>query len=306
MFVDKETNKCIAQKLAELNTKEIVLIGGEPFNHPFLGEIVDELIRSGLRSISILTNGTILNDSHCRMISDYGIELQISLDGASEETNAPTRGSGNFAKVVTNIERLRSIGASYSVMKTLTADNICNAKDFVDYCETHSIDYGFFVAKKVDDDVRPRQGSLFDLCVYLEKIGYDVFDALTCVKISEQMMFSQPGFPVTHCGAGISFLVVNPNADVFPCLKMLDDKDKFICNLMDDNSTELIRAYRKVLLKSDLVDNLPTCRECNIKYICGGGCRADRAFTAKNRYHYSQCATQRQSVDYFLEVLKDE
>jgi len=120
------------------------------------------------------------------------------------------------------------------------------------------------------------------------------------VKSSEQMKLHETGFPITHCGAGITDFVLTPNAEVYPCLKMLND-DQLICNLLDNDGIDRIRKHRDKTICSDLVDNWPRCAKCNIRYICGGSCRADQSFISNNNYSHSQCQLQKANIKFFLE-----
>ncbi|MCL1994695.1 MAG: radical SAM protein [Defluviitaleaceae bacterium] len=302
--ISLEDNKIIAKRLVELNVQEVVLIGGEPFNHPHLSDIIEGLLDEGLKDISIITNGTIENESVYKLIEEHDIYAQISLDGHNEETNAPTRGVGSFLKVMNKIEKLEELGANFSVMNTLTSENLLNARNFIDFFEERDIRYGFFVVKKADLSLRPKKEDLRELRNYVMEKGYTAVDALDCVKESEQMMFSETGFPITHCGAGITTFTITPDADVFPCLKMLDDNGKLIGNLLHDDWQKQIKDFRKKTLQNDLVDCLDLCKTCDIKYICGGGCRADQTFIENKGISYSQCELQKSNLQYFLEGVK--
>ncbi|MBS3872942.1 MAG: radical SAM protein [Firmicutes bacterium] len=300
-FVTLSMNRQITDRLVELSVRNIVLVGGEPFNHPDLRKIIQRLHSVGLQSISILTNGIAISDDLLCLIDELDIEIQISLDGYNEETNAQTRGEGNFARVMNTISRLEAIGAEFSVMNTLTANNIAHAKCFVDFFNSREINFGFFVVKKVKDELRPKIEHLLALYHYLLSLGYSAANVFDCVKSSEQMKLQETGFPITHCGAGITDFVLTPNADVYPCLKMLDDDKQVICNLLDNDSIDRIKRNRDKAICSDLVDNLPRCAKCKIRYICGGSCRADQSFISNNHHSYSQCQLQKANIKFFLE-----
>lgn len=300
-YVTISMNKQIADRLVELKVRNIVLTGGEPFNHPDLRKIVERLYSVGLRSISILTNGIAVSDDLLCLIDELDIGIQISLDGYNEETNSQTRGKGTFARVLNTISRLEAIGAEFSVMNTLTANNIAHAKHFADFFNNKGVRFGFFVVKKVKDELRPNVEHLLDLYNYLLSMGYNAANVLDCVKSSEQMKLQETGFPITHCGAGITDLALTPNADVYPCLKMLDDDEQAISNLLDNDSIDRIKRHRDKTICSDLVDKRPRCSKCKIRYICGGGCRADQSFVSKNHHSHSQCQLQQANIKFFLE-----
>lgn len=88
------------------------------------------MIFYGFTSISIITNGTILKEKVLEKIVKYHIDIQISVDGYTEETNAPTRGKGSLKKVLKNIDILKQHNVNYSVMQVLTKETIKYSEEF--------------------------------------------------------------------------------------------------------------------------------------------------------------------------------
>ena len=75
------------------------------------------------------------------------------------------------------------------------------------------------------------------------------------------------------CGAGCSLVSVSAEGEVYPC-HMLHDPAFKVGSLLEGE--ECLHRRRKPACP---VSELPVCRECEIRYLCGGGCRA-RAFFA--------------------------
>jgi len=96
------------------------------------------------------------------------------------------------------------------------------------------------------------------------------------------------------CGAGTSTLSISPDGDVFPC-QMLHHPDFCCGNIKEDtlesiyHSSEVLNGLRK--LKIDMIDD---CKNCDIRYLCGGGCRANSFWLNNNLM----------SKDYFCEYNK--
>ncbi|NTN68305.1 SPASM domain-containing protein [Enterococcus faecium] len=128
-----------------------------------------------------------------------------------------------------------------------------------------------------------------------------VFD---CVKSSDQMQLSSTGFPITHCGAGITTLSIDPLGNVYPCVK-LHNADFKITNLTRSTAVVDIKNNRNRVLENELVDSVDKCKNCSIKYICGGGCRAEEYYVSKNKQSYSQCDLQKGNLTYFLENINE-
>lgn len=303
-FISQENNVAFLKKLVELNAKNIVLIGGEPMMHPKLDKIIDEIISYGFTSISIITNGTILKEKVLEKIVKYHIDIQISVDGYTEETNAPTRGKGSLNKVLKNIDILKQKNVNYSVMQVLTKETIKNSEEFSDFFSKKGIPHGFFLVKETDDTSRPSLKSIYKLYDFLYSRYGDVNKVFDCVKSSDQMQLSSTGFPITHCGAGITTLSIDPVGNVYPCVK-LHNADFKITNLTKSTAVVDIKNNRNRVLENELVDSVDKCKNCSIKYICGGGCRAEEYYVSKNKQSYSQCDLQKGNLTYFLENINE-
>lgn len=77
-----------------------------------------------------------------------------------------------------------------------------------------------------------------------------------------------------YCGAGMGLLSLDPLGNVYPCQSLHRDKFK-MGNLLTNSLNDILRSQVVKYIKEHLnIDYIPTCKDCNVKYICGGGCRA--------------------------------
>ena len=286
-------------KLEQLNMKSMALIGGEPFCHPQFHELLKKCLDRGtIDDISIITNGSLINKDYIDLYKDSRITMQVSIDGIDEESNAPTRGKGHFAPVFENVKYLNENGANVIVKKVITRDNISESVKYYDFYKSNGIDAGFFMIKKVDDSLKPTPDQLRELldAIYYKE-GCDISNVFGTVNFADNMLFDSHGFPVMHCGAGINALSVLPNGDVFPCVKKEYEQYK-ITNLLDSNATEAIRKNRERILATELVLLKDECKDCSVKYYCGGGCRAEEKGGKICRYN---CDYFKFAKDYYFE-----
>jgi molybdenum cofactor biosynthesis enzyme MoaA len=99
---------------ARLGVRELYFTGGEPFLNPELEAILETALRYG--AATVLTNGLLLDERRCRRLveladgSPYSLDVRISLDGWSAETNDPVRGTGTFERILAAIVRLHDAG----------------------------------------------------------------------------------------------------------------------------------------------------------------------------------------------------
>jgi sulfatase maturation enzyme AslB (radical SAM superfamily) len=107
----------VRRRLAESvawGCKEYYFTGGEPFLHPDLVPMLVETLRYG--PATVLTNGTVLRDTWLDELraaearSLYSLEIRVSLDGFSAETNDPIRGAGTFDRALRGVMKLVEFG----------------------------------------------------------------------------------------------------------------------------------------------------------------------------------------------------
>ena len=81
-------------------------------------------------------------------------------------------------------------------------------------------------------------------------------------------------------------LAIDPNGNVYPC--QLLHFHQFCAGNIKENSLKSIYEKSEVLqyFKKLTVLEIDGCRDCEIRYICGGACRA-RAFYEMNRLDVS-------------------
>jgi MoaA/NifB/PqqE/SkfB family radical SAM enzyme len=82
----------------DLGYRNLHLTGGEPFLRGDILNIIETALALGYGSLSINTNGTLLDERLCRALSAYGgrLTLSVSLDG-SRECHDEARGAGTWA-----------------------------------------------------------------------------------------------------------------------------------------------------------------------------------------------------------------
>lgn len=302
--ITKKENEIILSKIASLNCKNIVLIGGEPFCNPDFWKILEEVQKYTVwNEITIVTNGTLIGIDKIKKLKDPRIVLQISLDDFREDENAKTRGKGQAEKVLNILPMLKENHVKVRIMKVLTRESIRTAKDFYRYFKKEEISVGFFIVKKVEESLKPTVKQLKELmdffCLEEKK---DVLDAFGMVKFADNMMFGNEGFPVMHCGAGVTSLSIHPDGNVYPCVKRYSSFD-YITNIFEEDSIEAIKNNRKRILETELVNAKESCTHCIIKYFCGGGCRAEEQLGKLCKYN---CEYYNFALRYYAEKMVEK
>ena len=102
----------------------LILLGGEPTLHPDLAQIVKIARNQNYKSVTIDTNGYLLNDILDKVTPSEVDTFSFSLDGSSAETNDPIRGEGSFDRCVSGIVAAKKRGFGASLIYTVSAENI--------------------------------------------------------------------------------------------------------------------------------------------------------------------------------------
>lgn len=113
-FLDLETIRRYLRESRELGVKEYYFTGGEPFLNRDMLQVLEETLAIG--PATVLTNGTVFTPSSIKALqaisgeSLYSLELRVSIDGYSPETNDPIRGEGTFEKALAGVKMLVEAG----------------------------------------------------------------------------------------------------------------------------------------------------------------------------------------------------
>lgn len=116
----------------------ISLTGGEPFLSPHLPQLIEIMEESPeIKQFDILSNGTCITQGHIDMLKQCRKlhQIQISIDGPSEEIHDSVRGSGTFSTVRKTIDALLQNQIEVSFMFTLMRKNMNYALQVIDFAE---------------------------------------------------------------------------------------------------------------------------------------------------------------------------
>ncbi|MEM7248176.1 MAG: radical SAM protein [Acidobacteriota bacterium] len=110
------------RQLAALGSLRLGLTGGEPLLRKDILDVLDSATDAGLHPC-LTTNGFQVTDDLARALGQRELVwINVSLDGATPETNDRVRGAGSFERAIEGIRRLAR-WAKVTVAFTITSDN---------------------------------------------------------------------------------------------------------------------------------------------------------------------------------------
>lgn len=263
----------LTTEFSKCGGKNITFSGGEILLKKGWISILENAKENGISS-TILTNGTIWNDQDIDKVSSLIDEVQISIDGPTNEINSSTRGTDSFYRAIETAKKFAQLGVVTSVAMTPTLDMIKKYKkdEFIDFFEKEIKKHG--INLKISQKLLPdRSGSSLtkeDESYYFNTAKSFIDISYSNSSIRNFSLGHKPNELMNNCGLG--GLTVSSNGDFYPCNRVSD-----LCSYgnIKNRSVKEILIELNEINKSTSVDNIEPCKYCDLRYICGGGCRLD-------------------------------
>ncbi|KNF07571.1 hypothetical protein CLPU_15c00650 [Gottschalkia purinilytica] len=247
---------------------DIVYTGGEPCLFSDLMEIASYAKQIGIKN-TLQTNGLLISQENISSYADLFDTVQMSLDSTNEEMNDWLRGKKGHYKAVSNaVDLLLKHNVKVRLAATVTKKNFYDIlninKEFpeVKFQFTPMLKIG--KGKEVASMAFTPEEFIEHITNLPEKDNILLTDNIYKIGTKAQI-----------CGAGTSVLSISSDGNVYPC-QMLHHDD-FSCGNIKNDSLENIYNTSKIIneFRNLEVDGVYGCKDCDIRYICGGGCRAN-------------------------------
>jgi mycofactocin radical SAM maturase len=246
--------------------------GGEPFIREDFPDLMDYANKKGIVTC-ISTNGTLIDDEVARRLDNRMVYIQVSMEGATAESNDVIRGKGSFQKALSALESLRRRDIEVSVNTVLTKLNLPE----LDLIKELAASYGakFRVSRFRPSgrgrrtwarlNVTKEQMSSFSGWLS-ENMDVSTGDSFFSVSAEDRRSLG-----LNMCGACKLTCCVSPVGEVYPCA-FLQERDFLAGKLPEEsfafiweNST-VFDSFRRLEIKS--------CESCTRFDYCHGGCPA--------------------------------
>lgn len=279
-FFEKELSfdeiKKLCTDFKSVGGTHLSLTGGEPTVRNDFEDILVYACDIGLK-VSIFSNGCLWDNEKIKRINKDNLEgVQISVDGYDEESNSVVRGKGSFEKAIKTIDLFVQNGIKvkiavtpdYEFLKNHKEDYVLFAKNLLEkYGKKVEINYSYYLMEGRElsyEKVLSRKSEYYSLIDDIVKQLYENIEEDSFIEnIRENKIFDS-------CGYG--GLNVMANGDYYFCDRIPDVSK--IGNVLDE-PFDIIFLKMKKAEEAGKVDNFKPCGDCELKYICGGGCRAE-------------------------------
>lgn len=283
----------IADQLAEMGVKRLVLSGGEPTIKAGFPRLIGHLNKIKLR-YGFITNGFDLPDEVVEAISTarpFGVG--VSLDGFGEIHNRIRRNSQSWSRAIATISRLKDLGVGVCVSTTINRLNWNNELDrLAKLVYLAELEYWQVVISMPSGRMAEQSDLLIDEAIFREvcdKIAtyrqlYPNVDiqAADCFGPAPAGVLRPHGW--LGCSAGITAIGIDATGIVRPCLSLRAKgctESLLRRSLADIWHDSPIFDFNRKFRCEDVVGS---CQSCPDLQTCRGGC-ASQSMSYHGRLH---------------------
>ena len=248
----------------------ITFTGGEVTVYKGFEDVLSHAHNLGLKT-AVLTNGILWNDHKIAECAGLIDEVQVSIDGYDSESYYKVRQYDGFDQAISTLIKFSRAGTRASMAVTPLYEDL---DDFVLHFESFAEKiieqypeiYIRFNLELLDGrDVRKTQ---IDNAEYRKKIR-GLVERLYPDYYLETFPLNYEGHIIRkNCGFGE--IAIAANGDVYWCNRIHELSSKW--NVKTSSFSEIFAASERIKETTD-VDHSLACHNCEIRYICGGGCR---------------------------------
>jgi radical SAM protein with 4Fe4S-binding SPASM domain len=244
----------------------VTITGGEAMIRPDALEIARRAKSLGAYT-ELFSNGVlIVNSRIAHAVREAVNEVQISFDGASAEVHDAVRGAGMFDRTVRGVRLLAEAGVKFHIAIVVMPQNY---DDLMSNLSSLVRSLGDRFAVKLG--VAVKEGRALDDMVFgSPAVGEELIQKLIDRMIEEGVRAPKPLRPnlkTVSCGYSHE-ITVNSDGLIYGCGPQIHP----IGNLKTESFLS-IAARTLANSKMAEIDLVEGCRDCNIRYLCGGTCR---------------------------------
>ncbi|MBE6563768.1 MAG: radical SAM protein [Ruminococcaceae bacterium] len=271
--ISPEQIEAICRRFRPYGMNRLLLSGGEPSLHSRFFDVLALADQYPDMTFGIVTNGTNSDPRFIEAVNCHGnMFIQISLDGASEESNAKTRGAGNFEKTLSFARQIHTEGRPHLLKMVISKSNIDDVEPF--YRLALSLGYQpefAFIYRSGNADSDWEKKALtamekFRLMKRIDRLNEDLHGNAFLPRCTVRCPFTR--------GADSLSLCIRTDGGIQPC-QMLYDSRFSLGNIFETPNADLENAFRKMCeTAKKRLETDYGCSRCLLRNGCGHGCMA--------------------------------
>ena len=265
-----------------LGVERFFFTGGEPLARPDALELSRRIVTDHQRELVILTNGTMFRGERLDQLSALAgerLRVQISLDGASADTNDPIRGAGSFDRITEGIRTAVAAGLRPSVTMVLLERTLGDVDALVRLAASLGVGNVHLLwphrrGRVLDGPFAnlPGADAILAAVRRARAVAQELGVSIDNVDEFRLRMDGRAGVKNDLSGAGWNSLCFYTDGCVYPSASMAGVPE-LRCGDLQTTSLERIWKDGAVCqeMRSATVGKRTQCQSCTLKFLCGGG-----------------------------------
>jgi radical SAM protein with 4Fe4S-binding SPASM domain len=271
---------------------DVVVSGGEPLVYDNIFAVLKYLKQKG-HTVILFSNGTLIDKKNISLLKEYVDEIQLSMEGISKNCYESIRGKNNYCKLLEAINLIRLNNIQLTLAITALDEVLEDIENYLlNFIERLNINT---INVRINGEIE-KEGN----AIYLNESNFHLnYEKETKLKKILKIL-SEKNYCVetTHirnihfsnCGIGTN-IVINYDGKIYPCSYF--KKDFFD---MNDTPSRIVSEFDK-LNELTSVDRIVYCKNCELLYICNGGCKI-KNFIQNGSYTKPYCTNEMKEKKY--------
>lgn len=272
----------VVAQARKLGTRRFFFTGGEPLLRKDIFTLIDAVLADPKAELAILTNGILLTGAKLAALKQRDparLRLQISLDGSTPSMNDPIRGTGSYHRIVEGIRAAISEGLSVTVSTVITntnADDVPNVTRLVGELGG-TMHHLLWLHKRgraneTGADRTPSIEKVIEVVRRVRAAGRAVGVLVDNHEAIKVRLRYPAGTKRDLSSAGVSSLCVYADGHVYPSAAMANVPELCCGSVLEQSLKEIwLNSAVARAFQAATVEQKPICRDCPLKFLCGGG-----------------------------------
>ena len=265
----------------------LTLMGGEPLLDAAKVMHLARYARQRAWACLVSTNGLLITESLAWEARNTGLQVQVSLDGATAEAHDAVRGAGTFDRTLGGIRRLVSAGAHTTLSLVCHRGNVEHLRAYYKLGLRLGVNGVRFIPLKLLGAAR---GGSLEPVTLPELLGrarelfrsHPEFRTLAgrdCFSILASTCRFSARRP--SCGTGLQTFLLDADGTIFPCLNLCAAEWK-LANIRDRGFDFAVfwrsaAALARLRVETAVAAEPNGCARCVVRHWCLGGCHGGNA-----------------------------
>ena len=261
-FFEKLVNESLAEKF-----NKVIITGGEPLMHPQRNTIFDICKKYRGKGVLLVLRTNLagnIPDILLTQLAESFDQVVVSVDG-NQAMHDARRGKGQYSILIKNIERYQKLSGNVSLPGELSIGCTMNSED-INGDPSQSV-------RQLADKLKIRRIRFRPLLPLGRALGDEpCMCEGSLVNVPKEEMLESKIQVLNNCGLGQN-LNVEPEGESFPCIA-LHRPNTMLGNVKASGLKKILESDSFKQLQNCTVDTIEKCKECEVRYLCGGACKA--------------------------------